>query len=60
MAVVRIDGRDHYLGRYRSEESWEFYYRLLAERRAAGTTVREEPEDEAVPTPLTVGEMIVA
>jgi integrase len=32
LAVVRIDGRDHYLGRYNSPESWEEYHRLLAER----------------------------
>ncbi len=32
LAVVRIDGRDYYLGRYDSPESWEKYYRLLTER----------------------------
>jgi integrase len=31
LAVVRIDGRDHYLGTYNSPESWERYHRLLAE-----------------------------
>ena len=31
LAVVRIDGKDHYLGRYDSAESWEKYHRLVAE-----------------------------
>ena len=39
-AVVRIDGRDHYLGRYGSPESHEEYERCIAEWRAgsAGET----------------------
>ena len=32
LAVVRIDGRDLYLGKYGSPTSWERYHRLLAER----------------------------
>jgi hypothetical protein len=36
LGVVRVDGRDHYLGRYHSPESWEKYYRLLAEHAATG------------------------
>jgi hypothetical protein len=35
LAVVRIKGRDHYLGKYNSPESWEKYHRLLAEGGAA-------------------------
>ena len=31
LGVVRIDGRDHYLGKFNSDESWEKYHRLLAE-----------------------------
>jgi hypothetical protein len=31
LAVVRIDGRDIYLGRYNSPESRQKYYRVLAE-----------------------------
>jgi hypothetical protein len=31
LAVVRIDGRDHYLGKYDSPESREKYHRLVAE-----------------------------
>ena len=34
-AVVRIDGRDHYLGDYGSPESHEHYERLIAEWRAS-------------------------
>jgi hypothetical protein len=36
LAVVRIDGHDHYLGKHGSPESWERYHRLLAE----GATTR--------------------
>lgn len=35
LAVVRIDGKDHYLGHYDSPESHERYHRLLAERLAS-------------------------
>ena len=34
LAVVTIDGRNHYLGRYGSPESHEKYARLIAEWRA--------------------------
>lgn len=34
LGVVRIDGRDVYLGKYNSPESLERYHRLLAERSA--------------------------
>ena len=34
LAVVRVAGKDHYLGRYDSPESWEKYHRLLAEQFA--------------------------
>lgn len=37
LGVVRIDGRDIYLGRYNSPESLEKYGRVLAEWRATGT-----------------------
>jgi integrase len=36
LAVVRIDGRDVYLGKYNSPESLEQYGRVLAEWRASG------------------------
>jgi site-specific recombinase XerD len=44
-AVVRIDGKDHYLGPHGSPESHAKYERLLAEARAArleGTVTAEE------------------
>jgi hypothetical protein len=44
LAVVRIDGRDHYLGKYDSAESHEKYHRLLAEWLAQGTTNAPAPE----------------
>jgi integrase len=34
LAVVRIDGRDFYLGKYDSPESWRRYHQLLADRAA--------------------------
>lgn len=34
LAVVRIDGRDIYLGKHGSPESWERYARVIAEWRA--------------------------
>ena len=60
LAVVRIDGHDHYLGKYGSAESWEKYHRLLAERygRPAGLVdgpQEAEPEAET----LTVADMIL-
>jgi len=30
-AVDTISGRDHYLGEFDSDESWEEYYRLVDE-----------------------------
>jgi integrase len=60
LAVVRIDGRDHYLGKYDSPESWEKYHRLLAEHAATGSmslAARQggkEPSDE-----LTLNELIL-
>ena len=38
LAVVRIDGKDHYLGPYGSPESQDTYRRLLAEWLAKGRT----------------------
>jgi hypothetical protein len=31
LGVVRIDGKDHYLGEYDSKESWQKYHQLLAD-----------------------------
>jgi integrase len=61
LGVVRIDGRDHYLGTHDTPESHERYRRLVAEWLAAGRVA--PPTSADAPTPvetLTVGEMIVA
>ena len=36
LGVVRIDGKDEYLGKYNSPESWEKYHRLIAEWLSRG------------------------
>jgi integrase len=60
LGVVRIDGRDHYLGRFGSPESYERYHRLLAERYARGPAV-PAPTPEARPQSevLTITELCV-
>jgi integrase len=62
LAVVRLDGKDHYLGKYDSEESREKYRRLVAEWFATlghptrpGTTGESEPGGG-----LIVNELILA
>lgn len=56
--VVTIDGTDHYLGPYNSSESWERYYRLLAEWSANGHST---PPAHINETPdLTINELIAA
>lgn len=42
-AVVRIDGKDEYLGPYGTPASYEEYHRLLAERFPKGPTSAESP-----------------
>ena len=55
-AVVTIDGKDQYLGPYNSPESWELYYRLLAEWAANG---HSSPVIESRDIPeLTINELI--
>ena len=61
LAVVRINGKDHYLGRYDSPESRDNYRRVLAEWLAKGRTDREVPDQRAGPdSGLTVNELILA
>jgi integrase len=62
LAVVRIDGRDHYLGRHGSPESWERYHRILAERAISGRVVPPPHPSAAGPPPtdVTVSEVILA
>lgn len=56
-AVVTINGRDHYLGEYDSETSWEKYHRLVAEHLAARQVLPPAMPAEA---PLTVTELVAA
>jgi integrase len=61
LAVVRINGKDHYLGAYGSKESYERYYKLLAEWRTTGRIEpAKPPEPEAAPAALTVEELVLA
>jgi integrase len=61
LAVVRIDGHDHYLGRYDSPESHEKYHRLLAEHAVkGGVTLNAENEPETGSDTLSVNELILA
>jgi integrase len=53
-AVVRLNGRDHYLGRYGSPEAKAAYNQLIAEWLAGG---RRLPEDNAA---LSVNELALA
>ena len=46
LGVVRIAGRDHYLGDFNSPESWEKYHRLIAEWLASA---RQAPTGQKVP-----------
>src|SRR5438046_3195494 len=60
LGVVRIDGRDHYLGKFGSPESYEKYHRLLAERYARGP-ISPPGQQEVKPQSevLTVAELIL-
>src|SRR5438067_1501969 len=55
-AVVRIDGRDHYLGKYGSEESRREYDRLIAEWLAAGRRLPQAKTGAG----FTLNELILA
>ena len=58
LAVVRIDGKDHYLGPHGSEESFERYHRLVAEwlsRPESGTSTAPPPISSP---PLTISMLI--
>lgn len=60
LAVVRINGRDHYLGRFGSEESQERYRRLIAEWLTTNGT--ETSRDRQGPTTpdVSVNEVLLA
>ena len=61
LAVVRLDGKDHYLGKYGSEESREKYRRLVAEWFAtAGHSARPNSAPSETVVGLTVNQLILA
>src|SRR5690349_1836603 len=48
LAVVRLDGKDFYLGEYDSKESWEKYYQLLANwKRNSGLVATPQPDPQS-------------
>lgn len=55
-AVVTIAGKDHYLGTHDSRESWERYYRLLAEWSSTDKQIMPGTS----PAQITVSEIIAA
>ena len=60
LAVVRIDGKDHYLGKFGSEESQQKYRRLIAEMLAAPATAQPptpRPDGDGGPT---INELLVS
>jgi integrase len=57
-AVVRIDGKDHYLGKHASPESHAEYDRLIAEWLAAGRRLAAPTGTEA--DSISVAEVILA
>ena len=63
LGVVRIDGKDHYLGKYDSPESYELYERVVAEwlltrQRPAGSDAPAANPGAAAP--ITVNELLAA
>ncbi|MDB5352700.1 MAG: Phage integrase family protein [Planctomycetota bacterium] len=60
-AVVRLDGRDFYLGKHGSEGSHEAYRRRIAEWLTHGPVVApSEPDSSGGGIPLTVNDLILA
>ena len=55
-AFVTLSGKDHYLGRYRSEESRAEYDRLVGEWMTNG----RRPQQRVNAVPLTMVELLVA
>jgi len=60
LAVVRIDGRDHYLGKYNSPESREKYHRLIAEWLGRSPALPSGFDPDGSVVRLTINEMILA
>ena len=56
LGVVRIDGRDYYLGKYDTDERFENYHRLLPEWRACGIGGTRGQNEATASEALTVTE----
>ena len=61
LGVVRIRGKDHYLGKFRiGGELWSRYYRLLADHLGAGKSPDSVPQAVPAQKPeLTVNQLIL-
>jgi integrase len=59
LAVVRIDGKDHYLGKYNSDEGKEKYRRLIAELVSSPVPVGTPAHQPAGISDLSVNELLV-
>ena len=61
LGVVRIDGRDQYLGKYNSPESWEKYQRMIAEWLGSSQrSARSSAPSHDVGVDLSINEMVLA
>jgi integrase len=60
LAVVRIDGHDHYLGKYDTPQSHENYHRLVAEWLSGARSISARTTDAPDRDGLTVNELILA
>ena len=58
LGVVRLEGKDHYLGRHDSPESWEAYHRLIAEWLSGNGHASADPDQPKYH--LTINELILA
>jgi integrase len=61
LGVVRLSGRDFYLGQYGSPASLERYHRLLAEWLENGRQLpsTSSPDQQGDPAPLSINEMLL-
>src|SRR5262249_52545510 len=59
LAVVRLAGRDVYLGKFDSPESGQKYYRVLAEWKATGSAPGPAPASASAADTPTVAELIL-
>jgi integrase len=59
LGVVRIDGRDHYLGRYDSPESWGRYHQLIADLLSAGPNRVPKTTPSLTPSEVSVNQLVL-